>query len=433
MVHFSKRITVLSIQHWLVYPESGRDPVPVFSKPEVQSVHKRNRDKVDEEGRIKIEKEETVDGGGNGGKENKGEGKEKNNNVDPMAETEQGRNVEQPGKTEAGHPDALAKEGSGSKKHEVEKEDIAKEAQEGSGSDTDEFENEGSVKNDKDVSGSKTDAMEKDGSVEKIKGLVEESAQMMIETISELIDCEKSPSRTPDPKQEEDEIQPKCSDRNAVVFKDDSNSGEIMSDVGTAGRKRRWSSRSSGRESTKEEEPTKSTSRRSTRKAPRKLGSLQQHSSLQLVSEESEEDEKHEKGSNRELCDEEYKEKGDKPEWTEEMSSGRNQRWAKRAALAKESVPLYQLSGNAEVAEEFSTTMRKSLGEGTVKQYATNLFSRSDDKSLLKFLTDTYGPEFRATMLTAFGQVQGWICVPTVEDWVSFAFPGKADVDASQQ
>ena len=111
----------------------------------------------------------------------------------------------------------------------------------------------------------------------------------------------------------------------------------------------------------------------------------------------------------------------------------RNQRWAKRAALAKESVPLYQLSGNAEVAEEFSTTMRKSLGEGTVKQYATNLFSRSDDKSLLKFLTDTYGPEFRATMLTAFGQVQGWICVPTVEDWVSFAFPGKADVDASQQ
>ena len=133
-----------------------------------------------------------------------------------------------------------------------------------------------------------------------------------------------------------------------------------------------------------------------------------------------------------------YEDVKDTPAFTANRKANAEKRHSdrlRRAADRPDQDP-HKLPGNVEFVADFLRWYKRlsTVGSAAPEQQCGYLFRRDDGKSLLRFLIDKYGNDFRLSQLLAFAdQSGGYKTPPEAEEWVFSAYPGEEPVDATQQ
>ena len=128
-----------------------------------------------------------------------------------------------------------------------------------------------------------------------------------------------------------------------------------------------------------------------------------------------------------------YESVGDEDTWTKQRKSEKMRRYNRRKQLVNPGE--VEVPGAKEISEEFCSFMinNKERAQGTAKSYASTLFHRKDNKSLLSYLSGI-NDNFHAANLTNFEDDTGaYVLAPAPTDWVYAVLPSHDPVFSSQQ
>ena len=158
-------------------------------------------------------------------------------------------------------------------------------------------------------------------------------------------------------------------------------------------------------------------------KATRKLGPMTAPSMLADVPEET-------KGCSG------YEESSDDEAFTNARKSNQRDRYEKRGILSGAEPHPCTLEGNMEVYKDYLRWSEKIAGFTTTKtgqMYSITLFKRTDCRSLVDYMTETLGPDFRMANMIDFHDRERHVSAVDAVDWIEWAAPGTDPTDSPYQ